>query len=321
MKPLEEKERKLLSEIRRSRRIGVLMGGPSEEREISLKSGNGVLTHLKEAGYTAIPCDFKTEEELLRKLEQDRIDLAFIALHGRFGEDGTVQTVLEKLKIPYTGSSAQASRLAFDKWASKEKFRAAGLAVPESVLLLHPKPPFKFSFDFPVVVKPVCQGSSIGLSIIDKAESLLEAVREAFRHDDRVLVEPYIQGPELTVGILGEEALPIIRILPANRYYDYESKYVSDRTLFLVPAPLEEGLSASVQKAALKAHEAVGCDGFSRVDLLLNGMNQPVILEVNTIPGLTARSLLPRACEAVKVSYAELCERMILLALFRRVHA
>ncbi|MCH7978401.1 MAG: D-alanine--D-alanine ligase [Acidobacteria bacterium] len=314
MKPLTGKERERLAEIRRSKTIGVLMGGPSEERDISRKSGAAVLMHLFSRGYRVEPCDFQTEEELCAQLEANRIELAFLALHGRYGEDGEVQKLLASRHIPHTGSSASTSRLAFDKWASHGLLRENGLLTPEAVVLA-PQDPLPSVSRFPVVVKPVRQGSSLGLSIVDSPHLLPAAVQEAFRYDDRLLIEQYIGGTELTVGILGEEALPVIQILPAGRFYDYDSKYVNDKTQFLIPAPIEEPVTRSVQIAALRAHHALGCGGFSRVDLLLNQESDPVILEVNTIPGLTSRSLLPRACEAVNISFLELCERALLLAL------
>ena len=317
MKSLSDKERDLLSDVRRSVTVGVLMGGPSEERDISLKSGAAVLTHLASAEYRVEPCDFKTEEELRRQLGEKKIEFAFVALHGRFGEDGTVQTLLESLHIPYTGSSASASRLAFDKWASRLWFQKYFLRTPDGIVL-NPSDPLPSLRTFPVVVKPVCQGSSLGFSIVDQPEALPEAVRQAFIYDRRVLIEEYIPGSELTVGILGEEALPVIQILPAGRFYDYESKYLSDKTQFLIPAPLTETVTQSLQHAALRAHEALGCHSFSRVDFLLNKQEEPVILEVNAIPGLTARSLLPRACEAAGVSFLELCEKMLVMAFCRR---
>lgn len=321
MKSFTEEDDELLKKIRREKTIGVLMGGPSEERDISLKSGAAVLTHLSSAEYRAEPCDFKTEEELRFQLQEKRIDIAFLALHGKYGEDGSVQAFLESLKIPYTGSSPKASALAFDKWASRRYFEEIGLTTPGGIVLKEGESLPSFEFHYPIVVKPVCQGSSIGLSIVDSKEQLPGALREAFRHDRRILIEPYIQGSELTVGILGEEALPVIQILPAGRYYDYASKYISDKTQFLIPAPIEDSLTHAVQEASLKVHEALGCEGFSRVDLLLNKKNEPVILEVNTIPGLTSRSLLPRASEAVGISFLELCEKMILMALARKLDA
>lgn len=324
MKPFTERERKLLFEFHGSKTIGVLMGGPSEERDISLKSGAAVLTHLSCAEYRVEPCDFYSEGELRAQLKKKGIALAFLALHGKFGEDGKVQEILESLGIPYTGSSPFAGRRAFNKALSGEIFRKHGLVTPEGccVALSEPVPQKKFTY--PLVVKPVCQGSSLGLSIVDSEETLPAALLHAFRYDTQILIEPYIRGSELTVGILGEEALPIIQILPDGRFYDYEAKYESSKTQFLIPAPLSDAVTAMVQEAALRAHAALGCDGFSRVDLLLNDRCEPVILEVNTIPGLTARSLLPRACEAVGISFLELCERMLVMALtkkFQRTHA
>lgn len=318
MKPFTEKELELLSEFRRSKTIGVLMGGPSEERDISLKSGAAVLTHLSSSEYRVEPFDFKTEEELRKQLQTKKIDVAFLALHGRYGEDGEVQSFLESLDIPYTGSPASASRLAFNKWVARLWFRRYSLLTPDA-FVVRPSDPLPPLTSFPVIVKPVHQGSSLGLRIVDDQKALAQAVEEAFAFDHRILIEEYIPGSEFTVGILGEEALPVIQILPAGRCYDYDSKYISDRTQFLIPAPLKESLIHSLQGSALTAHEALGCRSFSRVDFILNRKEEPVILEVNTIPGLTARSLLPRACEAAGLSFLELCEKMIVMAAHRRV--
>ena len=318
MRTLTEKERDVLSNLRRSKTIGVLMGGPSSERDISLKSGAAVLTHLSEGGYRVEPFAFGAEEELRAQLHQKKIQIAFLALHGKFGEDGVVQALLDSLKISYTGSEAWASRRAIDKWAAKEVFQKKGLLTPAAILLKNSDSIPVSGLSFPLVVKPVSQGSSIGLSIIDHPVELSEAVRKAFQCDGRVLLEEYIPGSELTVGILGEEALPVIQILPGNRCYDYEAKYTSDKTQFLIPAPVDDRTTLSAQEAALKAHEALGCSSFSRVDLLLNREGEPVVLEVNTIPGMTARSLLPKACEAAGISFLELCERLLLMAFLKR---
>ncbi|MFH1858154.1 MAG: D-alanine--D-alanine ligase [Candidatus Omnitrophota bacterium] len=333
MKVLTSVDSERLSELRASRTIGVLMGGPSEEREISLKSGSAVVTHLAEAGYRAEPCDFRTQDELRAQLLEKKIDFVFLALHGRYGEDGTVQRFLESLNVSYTGSSAEASRVAFDKWATWQILRDKGLLTPRAIVVgageAIPAVPFDPStgsgsmvsvsrtIDFPIVVKPVCQGSSLGLSIVDTPETLPEAVQEAFQHDHRILIEEYIPGPELTVGILGDEALPIIQILPANRCYDYDAKYFNAKTQYLVPAPVNAELGDRVQHVALKTHQALGCRDFSRVDILLKERTEPVILEINTIPGLTSRSLLPKACGVAGISFLELCERILLMAVMR----
>ncbi len=317
MRPLSEKDRERLEEIRRMRTIGVLMGGPSSEREISIKSGEAVFVPLKQAGYPVEKILFQTEEELKTLLLARRIDLAFITLHGAFGEDGTVQEILEEQQIPYIGSGVEASRLAFDKWRMHQRLLQHGLPVPAS-RLLGPLDPIPWEeLLFPLVVKPVCQGSSLGLSIVDQPEALPHAVQEAFRYDGRLLLEEYIKGRELTVGILEGEALPVIEIIPGNRFYDFDAKYKSDKTRFQVPAPLEEPLARSIQGLALKTHQLAGCEGFSRVDLLLKEDNAPVLLEINTIPGLTSRSLLPRACQGVGIDFLSLCERLLLQALRR----
>ena len=319
MKQLTEKDRERLEEIRNTRTIGVLMGGPSAEREISIKSGEAVFGHLKEAGYPVEKVLFQTEEELKTILAEKQIGLAFLALHGMFGEDGTVQEILETLQIPYTGSGVEASRLAFDKWRLRQLLIRHRLPVPSSRLLGPLDPIPLHELVFPLVVKPVCQGSSLGLSIADTKEALPSAIQQAFRYDHRLLLEEYIEGREITVGILEEEALPIVEIIPGNRFYDFDAKYKSDKTQFKVPALLEEDAAQNVQWLARKAHLLSGCEGFSRVDFLLRHSGSPVLLEVNTIPGLTSRSLLPRACSSVGISFLSLCERLLLQTLRRVV--
>jgi len=307
-------------------RIAVLMGGPSAEHEISLKSGQGVVAALSRRGWETsgiiIPHELTTDEtrQYARlALERAGTELVFIALHGPFGEDGAIQQLCEDLSLPYTGSSVQASCLGLDKVASRLRFEQAGLHVPSWQLV---SPTMDAGCEraleqlrFPVVVKPTNQGSSIGVSIATHHGELVDAMSEAARYDTRLLLEEFVRGRELTVGILGDEALPVIGIRPARRFFDYTAKYTPGMTEYEVPAMLDEGLARQVQASGLLAHQALGCRHFSRVDLILNEGNQPVILEVNTIPGLTAVSLLPKAAACVGISYDELCERLLLMAL------
>ena len=298
-------------------KIGVLMGGPSSEREISLKSGAAVYEELKKLRVDAVEIDIKTDaiEENMKVLRAHKIDCAFIALHGRFGEDGTIQRILEDLEIPYTGSGVEASKLAMDKVSSLQLFEKSGLMVPKyEVVKNNTNWNFACAIAFPLVVKPASHGSSIGLSIIDKESDLEQAVNLAFSFDDRVIIEEYIKGRELTVGILAEEPLPVIEIVPKKRFFDYEAKYQSGMTEYIVPAELEENITKRVQQAGLKAHNILGCFGCSRVDLMLDKLNLPYILEVNTIPGLTATSLLPKAAKAYGIDFGHLCLRLIGLA-------
>jgi D-alanine-D-alanine ligase len=302
-------------------RIGVLMGGPSSERKISLKSGHAVLGALKKRALQTVAIDIKTDnaQENASLIRYHKIDCAFIALHGRFGEDGAIQRILEKLKIPYTGSGVKASRLAMDKVASRRIFVASGLNVPAYKTLSkasynHGNCRVGFIFGRPVVIKPVTHGSSIGLSIIAPGENLKKAIELGFRYDERIIIEEYIEGREMTVGILDEEALPVIEIIPKKLFFDFEAKYRPGMTDYVVPAKLDRVISAGLRKAALRAHRLLGCFGFSRVDMILSNDNRPYVLEINSIPGLTAHSLLPKAAKSNGIEFDDLCIKLIKLA-------
>lgn len=310
-----------LSRINNFGRIGVLMGGPSSEREISFKSGQAVARALRESGLEVIDIDIRAgdKEESARLIGSQGINCAFIALHGYFGEDGQIQEVLESLKIPYTGSGVEASRLAMDKFLSREVFESGGLNVPNCCLIeknsYNNRKAFTGPLSFPLVVKPAGGGSSIGLSIAADRDSLDKAVDEAFEFDSRVIIEEYIEGRELTVGLLGKKALPVIEIVPKTRFFDYEAKYQLGMTDYFLPAELNSRTAENVQQAALRAHNLLGCQGCSRVDIILNKNNNSAeILEVNTIPGFTATSLLPKAAKAAGISFNQLCLKLIELA-------
>ncbi len=301
-------------------RIGVLMGGPSTEREISLKSGQAVYDGLRQLGLEAVAIDIKTDniEENICLIKSHKINCAFLALHGRFGEDGQVQELLEGLGIPYTGSGPLASRLAMDKIASRQIFVSGGLSVPKYVVAqktsyIKNRGSYN-SLSLPWVVKPATHGSSIGLSIIDTEADLEKAVDLAFEFDERIIIEEYIEGREVTAGLLDEDCLPIIEIIPKKRFFDYEAKYQTGMTDYIVPAKLEEGVACKIQSVALSAHKLLGCCGCSRVDMILSKDNIPYVLEVNTIPGLTRTSLLPKAAKGVGIEFGELCLRLIELA-------
>ncbi len=301
-------------------RIGVLMGGPSTEREISLKSGKAVYEALKQSGLDVITIDIKTDdrEENINLIKSHNLNCAFLALHGRFGEDGQIQEILDTLNIPYTGSGVKASRLAMDKIASRKMFEAQGLSVPRyKVLKKDSYNKDKKAHDnlvWPLVVKPASHGSSIGLSIVDKKEDLGRAVDLAFGYDERIIIEEYIKGREVTVGILGDRALPVIEIVPKKRFFDFEAKYQPGMTDYIAPANLEAGVVKKIEDAALLAHRLLGCLGFSRVDMILNQDNIPFVLDLNSIPGLTPMSLLPKAAKTVGIEFSQLCLRLIQLA-------
>ncbi len=294
----------------KSKRIGVLAGGPSNERDISLRSGQAVFKALTEEGYDAIFLD--VYDDICDIIKKNKIDIAFIALHGKFGEDGTVQNILERSGVPYTGSGVEASRLALDKIASKKVFVKKGIPVPKCIV--HEKGMPLADRDipaWPIVVKPQFEGSSIGLSVVRDKAGLDEALKRALAYGDKVLIEEYISGRELTVGILEDRPLPVIEIVTRNSLYDYEAKYKDPETNYLVPAPLESSIYKEAQALGVRAHRALGCRSFSRVDMMMDASGKLFVLEVNTIPGMTERSLLPKAAAKEGLSFNRLCVKLI----------
>ena len=315
--------------------VVVLLGGISPEREVSLRSGNAVSKALQEAGINVTCIDVKDEK--LEELDHLDIDVAFIALHGYFGEDGGVQQLLESKGIPYTGSGIRASRLAMDKLATKKCFIDAGLKTPDYVTVTEFQELAEIQQEvsklgLPVVLKPTRNGSSIGISIIKKINELQIGLEKAFEFGYELLVEKYIKGRELTVGILDDKALPIIEIKPAVEFFNYEAKYKDDRTKYLI---VEKTLSEkrntvgdssriigflspatynNAQELAINAQKILGCKGFSRVDMLLDDRDNLYLLEINTIPGFTEKSLLPKAAKAAGMSFPSLCEKIVDLA-------
>lgn len=289
-------------------RIGVLMGGPSSERKVSLKSGKAVFEALKSLGLDAVAIDIQRESrdyvrDLLLSYD---IGLAFIALHGAFGEDGKIQVVLEEMGLPFTGSGPHSSALAMDKLAARRIFEKEGLNVPACVVLERGRRAAGDFSDFPAVVKPVSGGSSIGLSIVDNVGDLRRSVELAFEYDRRVMIEEYIPGREFTVGILDNLPLEAIEIKPKSRFFDYEAKYEDDQTEYIVPAKVPLKTMQALKSAASRAHNALGCFFFSRADIILSGDSRPFILEVNTIPGFTSTSLLPKAALCKGITFSEL---------------
>lgn len=292
-------------------KVGVLAGGPSNEREISLKSGRAVVDALIKEGVDAIFLDVR--DNIYDIIKTNSLDVVFIALHGRFGEDGTVQKILEDAGIPYTGSGQAASALALDKIAAKRAFERDGLAVPKYVVFEDKAFEIEdcFSLGFPIVVKPQMEGSSIGLSIARDKGSLKEAIELAFKYGPKILLEEFIEGRELTVGILDDEPLPVVEIVAKEGVYDYRAKYVDKETRYLVPAPLDERVSGLARSLGRSAHMALGCRSFSRVDMMLDKMERLFVLEVNTIPGMTERSLLPKAADAAGLNFSRLWVKLI----------
>ena len=295
-------------------KVAVLMGGSSAEREISLMSGGGVLEALRGAGVDAHAFDPSLRD--LAELRRERFARCFIALHGRGGEDGTLQGALELLGVPYTGSGVLGSALAMDKLRAKLLWRAMDL----------PTPPYEMldaasdwraavgRLGLPLMVKPVSEGSSIGMSKVREAAALEEAYALAVNYDRAVMAEKFIEGTELTGGILGDRALPLIRLETPRDFYDYQAKYFADDTRYLVPCGLPPEREAALQSLCLKAFRALGCSGWGRVDLMLDRTGEPYLLEVNTAPGMTGHSLVPMAAKAAGLSFGELCVRILELA-------
>ena len=306
------------------KKIGVLMGGPSAEREVSLNTGKAIVAALQEKNYNVVGIDLDPAH-FVQQLQEHQIDIVFNALHGLYGEDGKLQGALEMLGIPYTGSGVLASAMAMDKAVSKRLFQSAGIPTPRYQLLKRREGMGEAilngildEFEVPFVVKPSTQGSTIGLTIVQEPEELAAALEKAFNYDSEVLVEEFVDGSELTVGILGglqPEALPIVEIVPYSGIYDYHAKYTKGATEYFVPARVDEATTRLTQEVALAAFKILGCSGIARVDVRLDPSNHPYVLEVNTIPGMTATSLVPKAAAAVGMSFPELCERILLLTL------
>jgi len=291
--------------------VAVLMGGWSAEREVSLKSGAAVLAALKRQGIQAAGID--AGRDVVQQLQQGRFDRVFIVLHGRGGEDGTVQGALELLGMPYTGSGVLASALGMDKWRSKLVWQAAGLPTPESVVL-DAQDDFsavEARLGIPLFVKPANEGSSIGVTKVTKPGDTAAAYQAARRYDRLVLAERFLGGGEFTVPILAGVALPAIRIVPAGEFYDYEAKYFRDDTRYLCPCGLGDEPERELQSMALRAFEVLGGRGWGRVDILLDGDGRPYLLEANTVPGMTDHSLVPMAARQAGIDFETLCTRIL----------
>jgi len=306
--------------------IGVLMGGYSSEREISLKSGHGVAAALTAAGHhvTAIDIVEQDKGKIIQQVRGSGIEVAFIALHGRLGEDGLIQAMLEEMDIPYTGSGVQASQKAFNKVITQRILKTHNLPVADHVSITDGKMlDFKQAFavlkKLPFVVKAACEGSSIGVYFVRHPSQWEAALKDALSFGPFVLVEKFIKGRELTAGILEREALPLVEIVPKSGVFDFASKYQKGLTEYVVPAQLPAGLSENIRRMSLAAHEALGCEGFSRVDIRLNEAQAPYILEVNTIPGFTETSLFPKAAKAAGYTFLDVCEKLLDLAYGKKV--
>ena len=293
-------------------KVAVLFGGASAEREVSLKSGSRVLAALQSQGVDAHAFD-----PVERKLDElAGFDRAFIALHGRHGEDGTIQGALELMHIPYTGSGVMASAVGMDKWRTKLLWRSVGLPIPEFVMLDETSDfaAVEAQLGLPLFVKPACEGSSIGVTKVRQAGELHVAYLEAAKHDPLVIAEKGVLGGEYTASILGDEALPIIKIEPATDFYDYEAKYFRDDTAYRCPCGLPEARELDIRAQALEAFRVLGCRGWGRVDFLMDEAGNAYMLEVNTSPGMTDHSLVPMAARVAGISYEALVMRVLSLA-------
>ena len=295
-------------------KVAVLLGGRSAEREISLKSGRAVLDALRRRGVDAHP--FDPSEQRMEALLQQGYDRVHIALHGRYGEDGTVQGALELMGLPYTGSGVLASALAMDKWRTKLLWEAAGINTPHHILLNETS-----DFDvvaqelgLPLIIKPSREGSTIGLTKVTNAKDVAQAWELAASHDSMVLAEQFIEGTELTAAILGEIALPLVRIETEGDLYDYDAKYISEKTRYFCPSGLSATQEQAIQTQALWAHKVLGCEGWGRVDVILDKSDKPYFLETNTSPGMTDHSLVPMAAKAAGISFEELVVQILGLA-------
>jgi D-alanine-D-alanine ligase len=296
----------------KKKKIGVLMGGLSAEREVSLNSGAAVHQALLAQGYDAVAID--VGRNLAAVLEREGIQAAFIALHGRYGEDGCIQGMLELMQIPYTGSGVLASALAMHKLFSKQTFTAEGILTAPFRHFRRGEPvhPAELPFGLPLVVKPAQEGSSVGISIVREEKQLAPALELAFRHDSDILVEQYIKGQEVQVGILNDRPIGAIEIVPKGEFYDYEAKYTDGMAEHIFPARLAPALYEKALQTGLAAHRSLGCSGYSRVDLLITAHDECYVLEVNTLPGMTALSLLPEiAAKGAGLSFEALVARIM----------
>ncbi|WP_188206038.1 D-alanine--D-alanine ligase family protein [Alkalibacillus aidingensis] len=306
-------------------KIAVLYGGTSKEREVSLSTGQGIIEALRQLGHDVLAIDFNPSE-LINLIEQIKsVDLVFIGLHGKQGEDGTVQGMLDLLEVPYVGSGVLSSSLAMDKAKAKQVFSMHGIPIANSQTYYHYESlndictKIKRDFNLPFVIKPNQEGSTLGLTVLEEWDQLEEAVQLGFAHDSAIIVETFITGRELTVAVLGnkgqEKALPIIEIVPKSKYYDYESKYAEGGSEHIVPAEIDQDLTKQIQDQAVLAHQALGCETYSRVDFILNKKESPIILEVNTLPGMTPTSLYPDAAGAINMTYEDMINQFIQLTL------
>ena len=289
-------------------KIGVLLGGRSSERDISLKSGNAVLHGLKRSGYKAIAVD--TSKNFINTLRKEKIQVVFIALHGRWGEDGTVQGLLEMMGIPYTGSGVLGSSMAMDKAVMKLIFATANIPTPKYMIMCNGKEAF---FPVPYVVKPASEGSSVGISIVRKKQEAPAALKEALKYDSKLIIEEFVKGQEITVAVINGKALPVIEVRPKSGFYDFEAKYNKGKTEYIVPAEINSTIAKKASDIALTAYKTFNLSGSARIDMLIKEKT-PLVIDINTSPGMTETSLVPKAWAYTGRTFDELVEEILLEA-------
>lgn len=306
-------------------KIAVLYGGISGEREVSLSTGKGIIEALIHNGHDVIGIDFHPNR--IHEILDLKVDIVFVGLHGKHGEDGRIQGLLDMLGVPYVGSGVLASSLAMDKSKAKQIFYQNGLQTAKSISLpvqlgknAHTMvEEIKQALSLPLVIKPNQEGSTLGLTIVNTEDQLLPAIKEAMSCDSMIMAEEYIVGREVTVAVMGtqgnEKALPVVEIIPKNEYYDYESKYAPGGSEHVCPAEISKDIATKLQRDAVLAHQLLGCDTYSRVDFIISDKEEPIILEVNTLPGMTPTSLFPDAASVIGISYEEMVEEFVRISL------
>lgn len=298
-------------------KVGVIAGGVSSEREISLRSGQAVFNALKELGYNSVFID--AGPDLCEKIKAEKIDIAFLVLHGGWGENGAVQGMLEVMGIPYTGSGVLASALAMDKVASKKMFLYHNIPVPNFKVIT--KKDYlnsgisQLPFGFPCVVKPANEGSSIGVNIVKDDREFQSAINEAFKYGNRVIIEKFIEGKEIHIGVLGDKVLGGVEVRPKKGFYSYEAKYTKGLTEYILPPEIDESLYEKLKELGLKAHRALDCKGATRIDMIVDQNGNPYVLEVNTIPGMTETSLLPKIASLAGYDFKSLVREILEISL------
>jgi D-alanine-D-alanine ligase len=292
----------------KTKKIGVLLGGRSSERDISLKSGNAVLNGLKRGGYKAIPVD--ASKNLIDTLKKEKIQVAFIALHGRWGEDGTVQGLLEMMGIPYTGSGVLGSSMAMDKALMKLIFASTGIPTPKYAIIHNGK---GASFPVPCVVKPASEGSSVGISIVKTKRKAPAALKEALKYDSKIIIEEFVKGQEITVAVINGKTLPVIEVRPKSGFYDFKAKYTKGKTEYIVPARIDSAMAKKASDIALTVYTTFNLSGSARIDMLIKDKT-PLVIDINTSPGMTETSLVPKAWAYTGRTFDELVEEILLEA-------